>query len=501
MRKTVTLLVLCLFPFCIVVGQNAVLHVSVANCKATSCRLYIPSQPKNALLDIPLKGSHTASHTFKLINPEFVQVYSFSSDTGDQKYFYYLLYLSPGDDLVLKADFSKPEFGFKASGKGANNNQPLISAKQQIDLHSFQGDTLPYRVMGAINTAQKNMNTDLNKYIKLYKPSASYIKDWKLSLRYYASDLYNNFKYTNKNVVWQAYYRNYAKWQKITDSLLGVAKLNNDAALATFHYTDLITAFLYWEKVHLSDEEYLHPGAFYREWYGTDTVEGRKQFSADHKNLVQEKIINKYFTSKVAEYLYAVLFTAAAAESNPTNIPEIFGRFKEKYPKSKYIAQFSKSVDTIIAVEKHTLTGNMVFMAGNGTTFNSLDEVLAEMKGKTVLVDMWGTWCGPCREEIEKNNAAIREHFKDKGLTYLYIANDDLDNQQQWKKLIAYFDMEGTHLLANKKLTDDIMAKVKGTGFPTVFIIKKDGTIEQSKAREPMDREILFKQLEEYLAH
>jgi thiol-disulfide isomerase/thioredoxin len=142
----------------------------------------------------------------------------------------------------------------------------------------------------------------------------------------------------------------------------------------------------------------------------------------------------------------------------------------------------------------------MVFMAGNGTKFNSLDEVLAAMKGKTVLVVMWGTWCGPCREEIEKNSAAIREHFKDKGLTYLYIANNDMNNQEQWKKLIAYFDMEGTHLLANNLLTEDIMAKVNGQGYPTLFIIKKDGTFEQSKTAYPINRDILFKQLEEDLA-
>jgi len=37
-----------------------------------------------------------------------------------------------------------------------------------------------------------------------------------------------------------------------------------------------------------------------------------------------------------------------------------------------------------------------------------------------------------------------------------------LDNEVKWKKLIAYFDMEGTHLLANSRLTDDIMAKING---------------------------------------
>ena len=139
-------------------------------------------------------------------------------------------------------------------------------------------------------------------------------------------------------------------------------------------------------------------------------------------------------------------------------------------------------------------------MDGNGTNLSSLDEVLTAMKGKTVLVDMWGTWCGPCREEIEKNSAAIRTHFNGKGLTYLYIANYDKDNSEVWKKLIAYFGIEGTHLLASDKLNDDIMAKVKGSGFPTLFIIKRDGSIEMSKTAYPINREVLIKQLEDALS-
>jgi thiol-disulfide isomerase/thioredoxin len=499
MRKIAILITLSFLPFCTLFGQNAVLHISISNSKGAICYLYIPGQWNHSLVDMILNEGQ-AGYILNLTKPQFAQLTCFDPADWAHKHFSYLLLLSPGDRLGLKADLNKPGFDLKVSGKGSNNNQPLMSAMESIDVSGFYRDTLPYRAINAINAAQKARQSNLNKYIRLYNPSPLYINYWKVSLRYYASDLYNNFKGTNKNYVWEAYYRNYAQWQKITDSLFSVVKLNNDAALAAFHYSELVCSFLLGERGHLSDEEYLHPEAFYREWYGTDTVEGKKQFSADRKNIPKEKIINRYFTGKTAECLYAVLLAGAADDRNPTNIPGIFGRFKEKYPNSKYIGIFKKSVDTIIAKQKHTLNGSMVFMAGNGTKFNTLDEVLAAMKGKTVLVDMWGTWCGPCREEIEKNSAAIRAHFKDKGLTYLYIANNDLDNREQWKKLIAYFDIEGMHLLANKSLTDDIMAKVKSNSYPTMFIIKKDGTFELSKTAYPIERDVLIKQLEDDLA-
>ncbi|PZP50948.1 MAG: hypothetical protein DI598_04350 [Pseudopedobacter saltans] len=59
--------------------------------------------------------------------------------------------------------------------------------------------------------------------------------------------------------------------------------------------------------------------------------------------------------------------------------------------------------------------------------------------------------------------------------------------------------MTGTNILANNILTKDIMEKVKGGGYPTYIIIKKDGTFELSKAGYPMETKKLYKQIEDAL--
>jgi protein-disulfide isomerase-like protein with CxxC motif len=94
---------------------------------------------------------------------------------------------------------------------------------------------------------------------------------------------------------------------------------------------------------------------------------------------------------------------------------------------------------------------------------------------------------------------SIKNHFQNKGLDYLYIANYDESNPAKWKQLVPYYNLSGTNILANKILTMDIMQKVKGNGYPTYVIIKKDGSFELSKAGYPMDRNVLYYQLEDAL--
>ncbi|HEX4372477.1 MAG TPA: hypothetical protein VHZ50_04135 [Puia sp.] len=110
-----------------------------------------------------------------------------------------------------------------------------------------------------------------------------------------------------------------------------------------------------------------------------------------------------------------------------------------------------------------------------------------------------GTWCGPCRESLLENSDSIKTHFQNKGLDYLYVANHDESNPAKWKKLIPYYNLSGTNILASKTLTEDIMQKVKGEGYPTYLIIKRDGSFELSKAGAPMNRNVLYKQLEDAL--
>lgn len=55
----------------------------------------------------------------------------------------------------------------------------------------------------------------------------------------------------------------------------------------------------------------------------------------------------------------------------------------------------------------------------DGTAFNLADEA-----GKVVIVNMWATWCAPCREEMPALEAYYRQH-RDQGLVLVALSMDD----------------------------------------------------------------------------
>jgi len=77
-----------------------------------------------------------------------------------------------------------------------------------------------------------------------------------------------------------------------------------------------------------------------------------------------------------------------------------------------------------------------------GTT--SLDD----LKGKYVYIDVWATWCGPCRQEIPYLKELEKE-FRNKNIAFVSISADDVGDQQTWKDMVETNEMEGIQLFAN----------------------------------------------------
>ena len=103
-----------------------------------------------------------------------------------------------------------------------------------------------------------------------------------------------------------------------------------------------------------------------------------------------------------------------------------------------------------------------------------IDTILEKYKGKTVLVDVWATWCGPCRQG-HKELAPLKEEFKDKDIAWVYISAPS-SIVSQWQQMII--DIPGDHYFINKEQYDYIMDKLyESDGIPTYAIYNANGTM------------------------
>lgn len=466
------------------------------------------SSPKQNVIKLYSTGINTISSdyepsTFGLTNnqfektviiPHITQIYLIGINNSN---WHQRLYLSPGDNIHIKIDTKDGKDQIKISGKGSENNQPF-NFPDHISFDQFEQDSLPDRLLLAIQKNVDSLSRETKRYITHNKPTPTFKKTLQYNLAYAPASwffhFYGNHKFHLRKL------NNGEKlmsiWKQKRDSLLAVVPLNNPQALISPIYKMLIGDYIGRKKEDLwsiaQSSDFL--STYYSEFPSDKRAAA---YASDPENLLQEKIINKEFTGESNEYLYAYLLKEIN-NSKKTNATGIFDRFKAKYPNSSYLSLYEPMIAKARVNEARQLNDKMILI-DSSSTLKRFDEVVKLFKGKTVLVDMWGTWCAPCHEEIEKNAQPLKAHFKNKDLVFLYISNYDLNKAANWKQLISYYNLEGEHILADQQLSEDVMAKVGGTGFPTYFIIKKDGTYELSKAGYPMKRDILIKQLEEAL--
>jgi len=98
--------------------------------------------------------------------------------------------------------------------------------------------------------------------------------------------------------------------------------------------------------------------------------------------------------------------------------------------------------------------------------------VLADYKGKVVLLNFWATWCGPCKVEIPWF-VEFNKTYKDRGFAVVGVSLDD-DGWKSVKPYLAEKKIDYTVVVGN-----DEVSKAYGDvdSLPTTFIIDRDGRI------------------------
>jgi thiol-disulfide isomerase/thioredoxin len=98
---------------------------------------------------------------------------------------------------------------------------------------------------------------------------------------------------------------------------------------------------------------------------------------------------------------------------------------------------------------------------------------LSALRGRPVVIDFWATWCAPCERQVPVLNAFHDKHGD--RIPVLGIAVD-VDGATSVPPFVEQHELRYRVLLGNEDLAQDYDA----FGFPTLYVIRPDGTIHSA---------------------
>lgn len=97
---------------------------------------------------------------------------------------------------------------------------------------------------------------------------------------------------------------------------------------------------------------------------------------------------------------------------------------------------------------------------------------LSDFKGKWVVIDFWGSWCGWCI----KGFPALKKAYTEADGKFVVIGVDCRDSEEAWRAAIAKYELPWINLY-NANTEGGVLADYMVTGFPTKAIVSPDGKL------------------------
>ena len=172
-----------------------------------------------------------------------------------------------------------------------------------------------------------------------------------------------------------------------------------------------------------------------------------------------------------------------AAELLRLNNKKLDAKFVElqKMSIDRSIAGLTKYHDEAMMTKKMNGAPSPTFEYDN---YNGGKTKLEDFRGKYVYIDVWATWCAPCRAEIPFLKK-LEEKYHQKNIVFVSLSIDQIKDVEKWKKLISDKELGGVQVFADKDWNSQFVKDYNITGIPRFILIDPNGKIVKADAPRP----------------
>ena len=225
---------------------------------------------------------------------------------------------------------------------------------------------------------------------------------------------------------------------------------------------------------------------------GIDLIQRMKQDTFALDSIGADQIIKDIWLSKLVDGIIDETHTSVS--------PIVIDTLKAMVKNHFGIERIEKANDYYLAIENREFDKLVLKSSDNLADLSEgealLKKILEPYKGKFVLLDIWGTWCGPCKEALSHSTEEYAR-LKDYDIQYLYLANKS--PQQSWENVIKEYNVSGPNV-AHYNLPWEQQAAIERHlgvhSWPTYKLFNRDGNLLDLRV-DPRDLEGLADLLEQ----
>ncbi|WMI64122.1 TlpA disulfide reductase family protein [Aestuariibaculum sp. YM273] len=150
-------------------------------------------------------------------------------------------------------------------------------------------------------------------------------------------------------------------------------------------------------------------------------------------------------------------------------------------------AKVQEKYNQVKALEK----GNPSPAFTNYENYSGGKTSLEDFKGKYVYIDVWATWCGPCKAEIPYLIEVETKYHDNSNIAFVSISVDKEKDYDKWKTMVKEKGLGGVQLIADNVFNSDFIKAYQIMGIPQFILIDPEGNIVNRNAPRPSSSELL----------